>query len=421
VPGAIAALAWLATSVVGPSGAAALTLAALPDSYSVRHERTLTVAAPGVLANDIGIGGDPSPHVDSGPSHGSLVLDADGGLRYVPDGGYVGVDTFVYHVHNLLLSSLPATVTITVTNARPVANDDGYTATTGVALSVPAPGLLANDTDRDGDGLTAELVDGGGNGSLDVNANGSFTFKSGGSFVGDRTFTYRVSDGIMWSSVATVTITVGSSPVPSPTPKPAPTPTPAPSPTPKPLPTLPLPTLPLPTLPLPSLPPVPTLPPHPTVAPATVPPILPGVTPSPGPTPAVPTASPSANPSGSVEASTPPGSAAPGSTTSPGGQGPSLPPPIPGGFAVGESPEGGDGGAPVGGIGGVVAGALGALPGGLLAWSYPALVMTVPGILLLIIIAAQALGALAWLPIVRRRLAGLGTGRRQERVDGRVP
>jgi hypothetical protein len=67
---------------------------------------------------------------------------------------------------------------------------------------------------------------------------------------------------------------------------------------------------------------------------------------------------------------------------------------------------------PIGGLDGVTGGALGALPGGLLAWSYPALAMTVPGILLLIVIGAQALGALAWLPVVRRRLGGFGAVRR---------
>jgi hypothetical protein len=63
---------------------------------------------------------------------------------------------------------------------------------------------------------------------------------------------------------------------------------------------------------------------------------------------------------------------------------------------------------PIGGLDGVTAAALGALPGGLLAWSYPALVMSVPGILLILVIGAQTLGALAWLPLARRRLGSFG-------------
>jgi hypothetical protein len=376
-------VAWLATAVVGQSGTLAITLLAVPDSYSVQHDRTLTVAAPGVLANDIGILGEPMPHVDSGPWHGELTLDADGGFTYTPENGYVGEDDFQYHVHDGLLSSLPTTVTITVTNIGPVAKADGYAAATGVELSVPAPGVLSNDTDADGDELTAELVDGGGNGSLDLNGNGSFTFKSGGSFVGDRTFTYRVWDGIAWSNVATVTIRVGSSPTPTPMPTPAPTPTP-----------------------LPTLPPLPTPPPL-------LPTLPPGVTPTPRPTPAGPTASPDARPSPSIDTSIPRGSAAPGSTTTPGGPSSTEPPSGSSGFGVGGGTES-DGGAAIGGLDAVTGAALGSLPGGLLAWSYPAIVMTLPGILLLIAIGAQALGALAWLPIVRRRLGGFGVQGKRE-------
>jgi hypothetical protein len=61
----------------------------------------------------------------------------------------------------------------------------------------------------------------------------------------------------------------------------------------------------------------------------------------------------------------------------------------------------------------VVSDAFGQLPGGLLSWSYPALVLTIPGLLLLLAIAAQALGALAWIPIVRRSLGEPAGGRRR--------
>jgi hypothetical protein len=64
----------------------------------------------------------------------------------------------------------------------------------------------------------------------------------------------------------------------------------------------------------------------------------------------------------------------------------------------------------------VTAGALGALQGGFLAWSYPAIIIAGPGILLLLAVGAQAVGALAWLPIVRRRLGGFGSARRLKRV-----
>ena len=58
--------------------------------------------------------------------------------------------------------------------------------------------------------------------------------------------------------------------------------------------------------------------------------------------------------------------------------------------------------------------ALDGLPGGMLAWGYPAFALTVPGLLLLLAVGAQAIGALAWLPLVRRRLGGFGFRGRRE-------
>jgi hypothetical protein len=58
--------------------------------------------------------------------------------------------------------------------------------------------------------------------------------------------------------------------------------------------------------------------------------------------------------------------------------------------------------------------ALNSLPGGMLGWAYPTFVLSVPGILLLLAVGAQAFGAFAWLPIVRRRLGGFGFDRKGE-------
>jgi len=42
----------------------------------------------------------------------------------------------------------------------------------------------------------------------------------------------------------------------------------------------------------------------------------------------------------------------------------------------------------------------------------------VPGILVLLAIAAQMAGALAWIPIVRRSLSGIGVARRRRYQPG---
>jgi hypothetical protein len=88
------------------------------------------------------------------------------------------------------------------------------------------------------------------------------------------------------------------------------------------------------------------------------------------------------------------------------------------GISIGGSGAGsGSGsGAAAAGMGDAVLTALDGLPGGILAWTLPAVMLSVPGLLLLIAIGAQAVGALAWLPLVRRRVGGFGLRNRSAKV-----
>ncbi len=71
-----------------------------------------------------------------------------------------------------------------------------------------ADGRLRNDMDADGDPLAAVLGTGPANGTLTLNADGSFTYTPNADFYGTDTFTYRANDGALDSNLATVTITV---------------------------------------------------------------------------------------------------------------------------------------------------------------------------------------------------------------------
>ena len=101
-------------------------------------------------------------------------------------------------------------VSVTAVNDAPVANDKGYSATEDVPLTVAAPGVLANETDVDGDPLTAILVHAPAKGTLSLNADGGFTYTPGANVNGSDAFTYRVSDGTADSNTATVTLTIGA-------------------------------------------------------------------------------------------------------------------------------------------------------------------------------------------------------------------
>jgi hypothetical protein len=57
--------------------------------------------------------------------------------------------------------------------------------------------------------------------------------------------------------------------------------------------------------------------------------------------------------------------------------------------------------------------------GGLLVWAVPSLVISVPGVLLLLVIGAQAVGGLAWLPFARRKIGTFGVGPGRDRLGRR--
>ncbi|MFN9717702.1 MAG: Ig-like domain-containing protein, partial [Planctomycetota bacterium] len=92
--------------------------------------------------------------------------------------------------------------------AAPVSVNDRYNVTSGQTLDLPASGVLANDSDADGDPLTAQLVSSPMFGTLTFNANGSFRYTAPAGFMGNTSFAYRAYDGNAYSSQSTVTLNV---------------------------------------------------------------------------------------------------------------------------------------------------------------------------------------------------------------------
>jgi uncharacterized delta-60 repeat protein len=93
-------------------------------------------------------------------------------------------------------------------NAMPVANFNNYNLSEDGSLTVAAPGVLGNDSDEDGDTLTPTLLTSTANGTLTFNSDGSFSYTPNANYYGTDSFTYRVSDGNINSSPATVSLSV---------------------------------------------------------------------------------------------------------------------------------------------------------------------------------------------------------------------
>jgi hypothetical protein len=194
-----------------PTAAVSVTVipGAVADSYTIPAGQTLDVGGAGVLANDDGSG--LSAALVSGPAHGVLALNRNGSFRYTPAAGFSGVEHFSYKDTDASgEGSLPATVTIDVTPM--LGQVDAYEVSAGSTLNVGAPGAMSAAV---GSGLQASLVSGVSDGSLTLNADGSFSYTPAPGFSGDDSFTVSAVDGAA-QDAGTETVTVIVDPASSP-------------------------------------------------------------------------------------------------------------------------------------------------------------------------------------------------------------
>ncbi len=116
--------------------------------------------------------------------------------------GFFGVYTRVASFYDFIRRHAPEV------NRPPQAEPDAYAVPAGEVLRVPAPGVTANDTDPDGDVLTARLSTDPMNGSVSLDADGGLTYTPASGFSGSDEFCYVLDDGYDRSAPACVTLTV---------------------------------------------------------------------------------------------------------------------------------------------------------------------------------------------------------------------
>jgi len=123
---------------------------AADDAYTVNSGQTLTVPAPGVLANDTpGVAGNSLTAIlVTGPSHGSFTLNADGGFSYTPTAGFSGTDSATYQASDGQTTSGTATVTITVQSPYTVWQQLYFT-----AAELANPAVSSDTATPAGDGI----------------------------------------------------------------------------------------------------------------------------------------------------------------------------------------------------------------------------------------------------------------------------
>ena len=162
-----------------------------------------------LLANDTDADGDELTvsKVETGVPGASVRIE-NGEVRFSPPPGMTTTTPysfFVYWVRDPAGEERYAFVSMTLTDSpkAPVCADSSLE----VLKDTATDGTVQCD-DANGDALTATLVAGPDHGTVDLRADGTYTYTPPAGFTGTTSFTYRVSDGALESEVARVDVDV---------------------------------------------------------------------------------------------------------------------------------------------------------------------------------------------------------------------
>jgi len=179
-------------------------MAPVSASQSVSTDEDLGVA---ITLASTDVEGDALTYsVVAGPSNGSFSGTAPE-LTYTPNANFNGVDSFTFKANDGSSDSNTATISISVNpvNDAPLAEGQSVNVSYNTATAITLAG-----TDVDGDSIASyTVVSGPSHGSLTGSAS-SLTYTPTAAYTGADAFTFKVNDGSVDSSTATVSITVAS-------------------------------------------------------------------------------------------------------------------------------------------------------------------------------------------------------------------
>lgn len=143
------------------------------------------------------------------PLHGTITLNSNGNLLYVPRTDFTGTDSFVYILSDSAGHSVEANVIIEVSNQHPLANDKyfGTPIDTLLSKNVMSEGGLV-DSDPSGGSIGVSEWTNPTHGTLSLKGNGDFIYSPNSAFLGTDTFTYAIVNQNQLSASATVFIQV---------------------------------------------------------------------------------------------------------------------------------------------------------------------------------------------------------------------
>jgi hypothetical protein len=204
------------------------TLDPIEDRVIGNEQPSVTIPLAGISSGD-GIGQpvrvtavSSAPEILSNPAVEYVRLAGHGTLTLVPvahaNGNVVvtvqiedgGIDGQLATAADNAVTSRMFTVAVLPPQHPPTATPDTYSMPENGTLSIPAPGVLTNDVDIDGDSLQAELVSAASHGVVQLHQDGSFTYTPNALFNREDVFNYTASDGTHNSQPVTVQIVVNT-------------------------------------------------------------------------------------------------------------------------------------------------------------------------------------------------------------------
>ncbi|HVX62870.1 MAG TPA: Ig-like domain-containing protein, partial [Pirellulales bacterium] len=175
---------WAAQMSPGPANESGQTL-----SFTVQNDNNALFAVqPSINPTTGALSFTPAPG-QYGVANVTVTLKDNGGTLYG------GTDTSASQTFEIHINAAPA--------AQPDFIEISYAQSSSATAAL---GVLSNDTDPDGNSLTAVLVAAPSHGTLLLHADGSFNYTPNASFHGLDEFTYQASDGHASSNAVTVRI-----------------------------------------------------------------------------------------------------------------------------------------------------------------------------------------------------------------------
>jgi hypothetical protein len=139
------------------------------------------------------------------PSNGLFDASALPNVVYTPTNGFVGTASFTFTVNDGVVTSQPATVTISVTNEVPTATAQALQTPLNTALEITLTGI---DADNGPTNLIYSVATQPTNGTLSEISGQSVTYTPADGYMGFDSFTFLVNDGLTNSEPATISLTV---------------------------------------------------------------------------------------------------------------------------------------------------------------------------------------------------------------------